>query len=179
MNREIPPNDFDALAMFAAMDAQRTQRGLSWRQVADEIWDQSILLNEERRDHPISPSTLTGIAKRGDTTCQHALFILRWLARTPESFLAIPPAARDDDVLPTAGPNQRLRWDLGAVYEALDQHRRERDLTWKQVATTLRCGDNQLRGLRVARYAIAMRLMMRIAQWLERPAASFIYPARW
>lgn len=89
MNRETPPSDFDALAIFAAMDAQRTRRGINWRQVADEIWDQSNLLNEQRRDHPISPSTLTGIAKRGDTTCQHALFILRWLARTPESFLAI------------------------------------------------------------------------------------------
>ena len=77
MNRETRPSDFDAVAMFAAMDAQRTQRTLSWRQVANEIWDQSVLLNERRQDHPISPSTLTGIAKRGDCTCQHALFVLR------------------------------------------------------------------------------------------------------
>lgn len=65
------------------------------------------------------------------------------------------------------------------MYEALDQRRRERDLTWREVARTLRCSDNQLRGIRVAKYAIAMKLMMRIVQWLERPAASFIYPARW
>ena len=143
------------------------------------MWDQSALLNERRQDHPISPSTLTGIAKRGDCTCQHALFILRWLGRTPESFLTMPPAPRHDAILPSAGPDQRLRWDLGAVYDALDQHRRERDLTWKELARKLRCTDNQLRGIRTARYAIAMRLMMRIVQWLERPAATFIHAARW
>lgn len=173
------PSDFDATALFAAMDAQRTQRALSWRQVASEMWEQSSLLNERRQDHPISPSTLTGIAKRGDCTCQHALFILRWLGRTPESFLTIPPAASGDASLPSAGPDQRLRWDLGAVYEALDQHRRERDLTWNELARKLRCSDNQLRGIRTARYAIGMRLMMRIVQWLERPAATFIHAARW
>jgi hypothetical protein len=27
-----------------------------------------------RNDHPISASTLTGMAKRSDTSCQHALF---------------------------------------------------------------------------------------------------------
>lgn len=36
-----------------------------------------------------------------------------------------------------------------------------------------------LTGLRTARFAISMRLAMRIAQWLERPAADFIYAARW
>jgi hypothetical protein len=48
-------SDFDALAMFAAMDARRIQRGPSWPAVAAELWDQSTLLNQRRRDHPISP----------------------------------------------------------------------------------------------------------------------------
>ena len=154
-------------------------RGLSWRQVADEIWMQSLVLNERRKDHPISPATLTGIAKRGDTTCQHALFVLRWLGRTPESFFSVPPSSESDTALPPVGPDRRLRWDLGAVYEALDARRRERELTWKQAAKELRCTDHQLRGLRTARFAIGMKLMMRIVQWLERPAAAFIYAARW
>jgi hypothetical protein len=44
-------NDFDASGLYAAMDAQRMERGLSWRQVADEIWTQSVVLNERRKDH--------------------------------------------------------------------------------------------------------------------------------
>ncbi|HEX7676784.1 MAG TPA: hypothetical protein VF713_01580 [Thermoanaerobaculia bacterium] len=70
-------NDFDGIALYEAMEAQRIQRGLSWRQVADQIWDQSSILNQRRHEHPISPATLTSIAVRGDCTCQHALFILR------------------------------------------------------------------------------------------------------
>lgn len=50
-------NEFDALGMYAVMEAQRTARGLSWRQVAAEIWDQSSILNERRGGHPISVST--------------------------------------------------------------------------------------------------------------------------
>jgi len=39
------------------------------------LWKQSAVLKWRRGDHPIGPDTLTGIAKRGDCTCQHALFI--------------------------------------------------------------------------------------------------------
>src|SRR4051812_28733044 len=94
-------NPFDVLAMYAAMDARRIERGLSWTGVARALWDQSTVLNQQRRDHPISPATLTGIAKRGDCTCQHALFILRWLGRPPESFLIVP-ATGSDVALPAA-----------------------------------------------------------------------------
>src|SRR5689334_1329558 len=127
-------NGFDALAMYAAMDAKRIELGLSWREAADAIWRQSIALNERRKDHPISPSTLTGIAKRGDTTCQHALFILRWLDRSPESFLRMPPRDLAATKLPSAGKNQRLRWNLGALYDAVSERRQQRHLTWAEAA---------------------------------------------
>ena len=172
-------NDFDSVQLYAAMDAQRIERGLSWRQVANELWEQSRVLNELRNDHPISVSTLTGIAKRGDTTCQHALFILRWLGRTPESFLPTPPVSTDDMALPVIGQDRRLRWDLAAVYESMDQKRRNEDLTWQVLATKLRCSPNQLMGVRTARYAIGMNLMMKIVRWLDQPAATFVYAARW
>lgn len=175
--RPSPSTDFDGFALYAAMDAQRTNRGLAWRQVADEIWHQSVLLNDRRTDHPISPATLTSLGKRGDCSCQHALFMLRWLGRSPESFLANGP--RSDAALPRAGTDRRLRWSLSAVYEMLDMRRRERDLTWNELATQLRCTDNQLRGIRTAKYAIGMVLMMRIVMWLEQPSARFIYAATW
>src|SRR3954447_15284207 len=106
--------------MYDAMDRQRIERGLSWRQVADQLWEQSAELNRRRADPPISPSTMTGIARRGDTTCQHALFFLRWLGRAPESFLTTPRADTDATRLPAAGAGRRLRWTLGALHEALD-----------------------------------------------------------
>lgn len=171
-----PLREFDARALYDAMDAERVARGMSWRQVADAIWTQSAVLNAKRRDHPINPSTLTGIAKRHDTTCQHALFILRWLGRSPESFV---PGSAVDAPLPAAGPDRRLRWNLSALYEAIDAQRRERKVTWIQLARELRCGPSQLTGIRTARYAISMRLAMRIVQWLERPASVFVYVAEW
>src|SRR4051812_45802006 len=139
--------------MYEAMDRQRIDRGLSWRQVADQIWEQSAELNRRRAVHPISPSTMTGIARRGDTTCQHALFFLRWLGRAPESFPTTPRADTDATRLPAAGAGRRLRWNLGAFHEALDR------------AT--------------AKYAIGMRLAMRIVVWVEEPAAAFVYAAEW
>ena len=170
---------FDAKALYEAIEAQRIQRGLSWRQVADEIWNQSAELNQRRRDHPISVPTLTGIVRRGDCTCQHALFVLRWLERTPESFLSPSPNDTSDMALPSAGPDERLRWNLPALYDALNARRVERQLTWQELARLLRCTANQLMGIRKARFAIRMTLAMRIVQWLEQPAARFIDAAAW
>src|SRR5215471_5627009 len=138
-------NDFDAVAMYDAMDRQRIERGLSWRQVLDQIWELSADLNERRNSHPISPSTLTGIARRRDTTCQHALFFLRWLGRTPESFIASPrydPGAAAQ--LPPAGTDRTLRWNLGALYDAVNARRGERQLTWKALAPIVRATEHQL-----------------------------------
>jgi pimeloyl-ACP methyl ester carboxylesterase len=47
--------EFNAVALYQALDAQRTSGGLSWRQVADQIWEQSAELNRQRHDHPLSP----------------------------------------------------------------------------------------------------------------------------
>jgi hypothetical protein len=167
---------FDATALYDAMEAQRIDRGLSWRQVADQLWAQSSLLNRKRNDHPISPGTLTGIARRRDCTCQHALFILRWLERSPESFAG---RAERRFALPPAGPDRRLRWDLSSLYTALDARRREQHLSWAQLASQLRCSQHQLTGIRTARYAIGMRLAMSIVQWLDQPASTFICAAKW
>lgn len=170
--------EFDARAMFQALDAERRARGLTWKGVASEIWEMSWALNARRQSHPIAPSTLTGIAKRGDTTCQHALFILRWLGRSPESFLG-GDGARTSVSLPPVGPGRRLRWDLAALYEAVDARRKERELTWADVARELRCTPSQVTGLKRARFATGMRLAMNIVQWLDRPSSDFIDLARW
>jgi hypothetical protein len=170
---------FDTAALYAALDAKRTAQGLSWKKVADQLWELSAELNGRRRDHPISPSTLTNMAKNPRTSCQHALFMLRWLERTPESFLT--GGAGDDPgfALPAAGRDRRLRWALKLLYAAMDEKRRADGLTWPALAAILGCSANQLTGLRTAKFATGMDLAMRIVQWLGRPAADFVYPAKW
>src|SRR5580704_1080164 len=105
MNQALSP--FDVGALYSALDDKRTTLGISWPTVAIQLWEQSSDLNDRRKDHPISPSTLTNMAKNPRISCQHALFMLRWLGRTPESFLM--GATGDDERfdLPTAGPDRR------------------------------------------------------------------------
>jgi hypothetical protein len=104
MHQELQP--FDVGALYAALDDKRTTLGLSWQTVADQLWELSSDLNERRRDHPISPSTLKNMARRRRTSCQHALLMLRWLERTPESFLPRAMAGDDRFLLPVAGPGR-------------------------------------------------------------------------
>jgi hypothetical protein len=165
--------------LYQALDARRAELGLSWPGVASQIWQLSADLNDRRRDHPISPSTLTGMASKPRTSCQHALFMLRWLGRSPESFLAGGPGDDARFALPAAGPDRRLRWALKLLYAAMDEKRRQDGLTWPALAALLGCHPGQLTGLRTAKFGTGMDLAMRIVQWLGRPAADFVYPARW
>jgi pimeloyl-ACP methyl ester carboxylesterase len=171
---------FDGSALYRALDARRLRLGLSWTQVARQLWQLSFELNEQRHDHPISPSTLTRMATKPGSSCQHALFMLRWLDRNPESFLN--GVADGDDprfALPGAGPDQRLRWNLKLLWATMDEKRRQESLTWRHLADLLGCTSSQLTGLRTARFATGMDLAMRIVQWIGHPAADFVYPARW
>ncbi len=63
---------FDAQALYAALDAQRQSRGLSWQAAALEIG--------------ISPSTLTRTRLGGRMEVDGMLAMVRWLGRTVESF---------------------------------------------------------------------------------------------
>jgi hypothetical protein len=175
---DAPIGEFSVDALYQAVDEQRIARDLSWRQVADEIWGLSRELNDRRRDHPISPATLSGMRERRETSFQHALFMFRWLQRTPECFV-IGGLPSVNSILPEIGPDRRLRWNLARLYEAMNEQRLDRGLTWKDLAKTLRCSPNQLTGLRTAKFATGMRVAMRITQWLGRPASDFVYAARW
>ena len=176
---KLPRSDFDIAALFDALDEQRIARQLSWTGVAKEIRNQSATLSARLLDHPFSPSTLTGMPRRIHSSCQHALAVLRWLGRSPESFISGSTVDPARTALPLAGDDRRLRWDLQKLYKALDKQRRERHKTWIQLACELQCTANQLTGIRTARYAISMRLAMRVAQWLHRPARDFVYAAKW
>jgi len=66
------PIRFDARALYEALDAQRRERNLSWRQVADEIG--------------VSTATLTRTRLGGRMEVDGMLAMTRWLGRTAESF---------------------------------------------------------------------------------------------
>jgi hypothetical protein len=170
---------FDCGALFSALDTQRRDRGLGWYELADELWGQSAELNARRTaDHPLCGGAVARLQQRGATSCQYALFMLRWLGRAPEDFLTGPVVDVGDVRLPEAGPDSRLRWDLSETYVLLNQQRRERELTWAALANELDCTPSRLTNFRTARLA-DMDLAMRTTQWLGQPAAAFIHPAQW
>jgi hypothetical protein len=96
------------------------------------MWEQSAELNRAPgTDYPISAATISGVGKRGNTSCQHALIMLRWLGRPPEDFIAEPHPNTVGVLLPAADSAHRLRWDLVALERALNEARRERGATWE------------------------------------------------
>jgi hypothetical protein len=170
---------FDCEALFQALDTQRLDRGMSWYQLADELWEQSSDLNEQRPDdHPLCGGAVQRLQKRGATSCQYGLFMLRWLDRSPEDFLIGPVVDVGETRLPQAGPDSRLRWDLNQLHTVLNEQRQQRHLTWAKLAERLDCTPSRLTNLRNARLA-DMDLAMRVTQWVRRPAADFIHPAEW
>ncbi len=174
---DLPTFDFEAF--FGTVDDGRRRRGLGWYELADELWDQSSELNLEREhDHPLCGGAVSRLGARGETSCQYALFLLRWLGRAPEEFLSGPVVEVGDVRLPQAGADHRLRWDLNQLYIALNDRRREIGLTWAALAEEIGCTPNRLTNLRTARLT-DLNLAMRVTQWLARPAAAFIHPVRW
>jgi hypothetical protein len=170
--------DFDFAAFFAAFDAERRDRGLGWYEFADELWQQSSELNVQRMDHPLCGGAVKRLGTRSGTSCQYALFMLRWLGRPPEEFLSGSVVDVGAAQLPDPGPDMRLRWDLNQLYTVLNARRQACGLTWSGLAQELGYTPSRLTNLRTARIA-DMNLTMRVTQWLGRPAADFIHPADW
>ena len=169
---------FDGAALVAALDARRVAAGLSWPAVADALTQQSSILRAELDDHAVCPGALVRTVKRGSMSCQYAVMLLQWLGRAPEEFLTGQRREVGDVRLPTVGTSARLRWDLPQLFAAVDLQRRQRTLTWVALAAYLGCTPSRLTNLRTARLA-DMDLTMRLTQWLGRPAAEFVHPARW
>lgn len=104
--------------------------------------------------------------------------MLRWLGQAPEEFLTGTVVDVGDTTLIEPGPRYRLRWDLGELHEAVNDRRVAKRLTWAALARELGCTPNRLTNLRTARQA-DLGLVMRVTQWLHRPAADFVHAAEW
>ncbi len=162
--------DFDIAALYAALDAQRRARGLSWQEAARQVSRQF-----DRTAPRVSASTLTGLRSRAVVEGDGVLQMLRWLERSPESF--VPGMEERGRPLPDAAPHQILRFDTRAIHAALDTQRLARGLTWKQLAEQIGgCAPATLAHL-AAGGRTSFPLVARIARWLGRPMASMTRPA--
>lgn len=173
---------FDGFALWNAMDVQREERGLSWSGVlaAMSASEHELAAKLGELSRPVAAETIARIRQRGDCGCHHAIGYLKWLQRTPESFLIGIDEIRHEAPLPESGPGRRVRWDIPGLAVAVTQRKRELGLTWKQIEQDhIDCYPNQVSGLHRLRYGTGMTLTMRLAQWLDRSAASFMILTEW
>jgi hypothetical protein len=162
-------SDFNLGALYAALDAQRRTRGLSWAQTAREISGRP----ERSGPHQISPSTITSTRTKAVAEGDSVLQMLRWLNRTPESFVPGHEASDAVDArLPEIPPYLVLRFNTRRLHAALNAQRIERALTWAEVAyeagLTVSMLTHLAKGGRTG-----FPHVMRMARWLGRPAAAF------
>lgn len=157
--------------LYAALDAARRAQGLSWTALGAEINKPF----EGTPSIPISVSTVRGMQDKSSVTSAVVLQILRWMGRTPESFLSENGTpAQAGEVLPDAGPARILRFDTRAMHAALNAERLKRGMTWKQVAGELPgFTESMLTNLAEGPLIGFPRVMM-IPQWLGLSAASFV-----
>ena len=168
---KTPLRNFDMQGLHAAVDAARRARELSWTALMVEINKPF----EGTPSIPISVSTVRGMRNKSSVTSAVVLQILRWLGRTPESFLSGSCAApQASETLPEPGPGRILRFDTRAMHAALDAERLKRSMKWKQVAEELPgFSESMLTNLAKGPLVGFPRVML-ITQWLGRPAASFV-----
>lgn len=168
--------DFDVSALYAALDAQRQARGLSWQRVALEINRSS----ERVPTRALSPSTITGLRSKRSIEGDGVLQMLMWLRRTPESFVPAPPDIPAEDAsLPAVSAHQILRFDTGALHQALNSKRLALGLTWAQLGQELGFSTASLTRLARAGGRVAFPQVMRITRWLGCPLVRFTRISSW
>jgi transcriptional regulator with XRE-family HTH domain len=74
-------------------------------------------------------------------------------------------------------PRSPGRFDTLALYEALDQRRRSRDLTWSAVAAEIGVSVSTLTRIRLGG-RMEVDGMLAMVRWLGRTVESFTFPSR-
>jgi len=169
------PADFDLRQLYAALDAQRLARELSWVRATSEI-----NRHDERPSiHPISPSTVASLRTKAVAEADGVLQMLLWLNRTPESFVPDHQSCPEgDDRLPVIPVRQVLRFDTTKLHAAIDACRRDRSMTWRHAATEIGVSVSNLTHL-ASGGRTAFPHVMRMTRWLARPAAAFTHASDW
>jgi hypothetical protein len=160
--------DFDLVALGEALDARRRELGLTWQELAIQATDRPSRGSGRR----IAASTFQGLSQRNSVRDTVVLQALRWLGRTPESF--VPGLGEQPEHTLPANDTGRPALDTRAIYLAMDARRAGRHLTWRDVAGELGPGFTPGMLTRLAGGThVGFPRVMRIFQWLGRPAAEF------
>jgi hypothetical protein len=142
---------------------------LTWQELALRVTDRSSRGSDRR----IAASTFKGMSQRGSVKDTVVLQALRWLGRTPESFVPGLPDA-PEHALP-GDDTGRPVLDTRAIYLAMNDSRTARGLSWRGVAGELGRGFTPGMLTRLAGgTGIGFPRVMRIFQWLGRPVAEFV-----
>jgi transcriptional regulator with XRE-family HTH domain len=98
----MPRTKIDVQGLYAALDAERTARGLSWRQLANEI--------------SVSPSLLSRLSNDQRPDADGFATLVRWLNMPAEEFMVDVEGDRgtqsEPDLLTQLAPLLRARQDL-------------------------------------------------------------------
>jgi hypothetical protein len=161
-------------ALLDALDAARRARALTWVALTAEINKPF----QGTPSIPISIGTIRSMRTKRAVTSAVVLQVLRWLRRTPESFLrgneAGPDMPHMNEALPEPGPSRILRFDTTAMYMAINAERVRKGMTWKQLARELPgFTESMLKNLTNGPL-IGFPYVMMIPQWLCCPAATFV-----
>jgi hypothetical protein len=162
--------DFSLRVLYDAVDAQRRARGISWTRVAEEMNSAGVT---RRSGHRLSPSTIIGLRTRNAAEGDGVLQMLRWLNRSPESFVAVKSTRLEPKAkFSSVPPGKVLRFDTKKLHLALDARRIERGLTWNQIASYIGVSVSSLAHLS-AGGRTSFPKVMRILSWLDSRAADF------
>jgi len=146
------------MAFFAAMDAQREERGLTWQEVA--------------RQTGVAASTLQRTRMNGPMETDGILAMARWLGRPLEDFiLGAEKVARESRKV------AQYRFNCKALYAALDAQRLARGLSWTETATQIGGVSAQMLTRLAKGGRIEVRVMIRAVGWLGRTVESFSDPS--
>ena len=108
-------------ALCTALEDAREARGLSWTALVAEMNAPFKFVPSI----PTSLSTIRGMGGRASVTSAVVVQVLRWLGRSPESFLKgrPPPTGVDAsaEALPDVGPQRILRFDTKRIHAALEE----------------------------------------------------------
>jgi hypothetical protein len=165
-------SDFSLAGLYAAMDAVRNARGLSWRDIVREINEPFAHVTSR----PIALSTVTSTRTKAVAEGDGVLQMLRWLHRTPESFVVdrdgLDGLSPERFALPELLPNEILRFDTRQLFAAINARRLESARTWDQVASDIGVSASSLIHLSKGGRT-GFPHVVRMTRWLGLPVADF------